>query len=98
MGSITLETSNFNDFCHEKNTNVGELDPPPYKTYIYTVSFSINRTSSKNNLNLDLCHVLPTCPDMAGWSWGTAWGDDALDEQEEEAEGRVLDVAIYRYD
>lgn len=35
---------------------------------------------------------------MAGWSWGTAWGDDALDEQEEEAEGRVLDVAIYRYD
>lgn len=28
---------------------------------------------------------------MAGWSWGSAWGDDALDEQEEEAERRVLE-------
>ena len=24
-----------------------------------------------------------------GWSWGSAWGDDALDEQEDEAGGRV---------
>ncbi|CAI8018048.1 X-ray repair cross-complementing protein 6 [Geodia barretti] len=24
-----------------------------------------------------------------GWSWGSAWGDDALDDQEDEAGGRV---------
>ena len=25
----------------------------------------------------------------AGWSWGSAWGDEALDEQEEQAGERV---------
>ena len=27
-----------------------------------------------------------------GWSWGSAWGDDALDDQEDEAGGRVKNV------
>ena len=26
---------------------------------------------------------------VSGWSWGSAWGDDALDEQDDEAAGRV---------
>ena len=26
---------------------------------------------------------------VSGWSWGSAWGDDALDEQEDDAGGKV---------
>ena len=25
----------------------------------------------------------------SGWSWGSAWGDEVLDEQDDEAGGRV---------